>query len=53
MVFGEKRVSITLVVTASGPHWGYPSTQVFEKPLDVPRFLGALEAVAPTRRTTN
>jgi CheY-like chemotaxis protein len=40
-----------LVVTASGPHWGYPGARVFRKPLNLTQLLHAVDDVV-TRRDT-
>ena len=39
-----------IVVTASGPHWGYPGSRVFQKPLDLKKLLQALNEVAEAGR---
>lgn len=38
-----------LVVTASGPHWGYPGARVFRKPLNLTQVLEAVDDVVVNR----
>jgi CheY-like chemotaxis protein len=38
-----------LVVTASGPHWGYPGARVFRKPLNLAQLLEAVDEVVVKR----
>jgi CheY-like chemotaxis protein len=43
-----------LVVTGSGPHWGYPAARVFRKPLDLRQLLAAVrDAVLAQAHSTH
>ena len=34
-----------IVMTAAGPHWGYPAARVLRKPVDREDLVGAVRAV--------